>query len=41
MRLVPFGPVLRERADWLEMQGLIEPGQEKEELVVIRAEQPY
>jgi release factor glutamine methyltransferase len=40
-RFVPFGPVLRERADWLEMQGLIEPGQEKEELVVIRAEQPY
>ncbi|MEV7960055.1 HemK2/MTQ2 family protein methyltransferase [Streptomyces sp. NPDC088141] len=40
-RFVPFGPVLRERAGWLEMQGLIEPGQEKEELVVIRAERPY
>ncbi|WP_406384993.1 HemK2/MTQ2 family protein methyltransferase [Streptomyces sp. NBC_01618] len=40
-RFVPFGPVLRERAAWLEMQGLIERGQEKEELVVIRAERPY
>ncbi|WP_405691596.1 HemK2/MTQ2 family protein methyltransferase [Streptomyces sp. NBC_00057] len=40
-RFVPFGPVLRERASWLETQGLIEPGQEKEELVVIRAERPY
>lgn len=39
-RFVPFGPVLRERADWLEGQGLIEHGQEKEELVVIRAERP-
>ncbi|MFJ7947793.1 HemK2/MTQ2 family protein methyltransferase [Streptomyces sp. NPDC096354] len=39
-RFVPFGPVLRERADWLEAQGLIEHGQEKEELVVIRAERP-
>ncbi|MGW6898143.1 HemK2/MTQ2 family protein methyltransferase [Streptomyces sp. NPDC054919] len=39
-RFVPFGPVLRERADWLEAQGLIARGQEKEELVVIRAERP-
>ncbi|MGW3688019.1 HemK2/MTQ2 family protein methyltransferase [Streptomyces sp. NPDC005125] len=39
-RFVPFGPVLRERADWLEAQGLIEHGQEKEELVVVRAERP-
>ncbi|MER7811589.1 HemK2/MTQ2 family protein methyltransferase [Streptomyces sp900116325] len=39
-RFVPFGPVLRERADWLEAQGLIVRGQEKEELVVIRAERP-
>ncbi|MEU1905647.1 HemK2/MTQ2 family protein methyltransferase [Streptomyces hygroscopicus] len=37
-RLVPFGPVLRERAPWLESRGLIAPGEEKEELVVIRAE---
>ncbi|WUQ40499.1 methyltransferase [Streptomyces sp. NBC_00234] len=40
-RFVPFGPVLRGRAAWLEMRGLIEPGQEEEELVVIRAERPY
>ncbi|MCX4734232.1 HemK2/MTQ2 family protein methyltransferase [Streptomyces sp. NBC_01363] len=40
-RFVPFGPVLRERAGWLETQGLIERGQEAEELVVIRAERPY
>ncbi|WP_432037389.1 HemK2/MTQ2 family protein methyltransferase [Streptomyces cucumeris] len=37
-RLIPFGPVLRERAAWLEAVGLIEPDDEKEELVVIRAE---
>ncbi|GGW39862.1 HemK2/MTQ2 family protein methyltransferase [Streptomyces xantholiticus] len=37
-RLVPFGPVLRSRADWLERQGLIAPGEEKEELVIIRAD---
>ncbi|MBO3682534.1 HemK2/MTQ2 family protein methyltransferase [Streptomyces sp. NEAU-YJ-81] len=37
-RLIPFGPVLREQAAWLEARGLIEPGEEKEELVVIRAE---
>ena len=40
-RFVPFGPVLRERAGWLETQGLIEHGQEEEELVVIRAERPH
>lgn len=40
-RLIPFGPVLRERAGWLESRGLIEPGEEKEELVVIRAERPW
>ncbi|MFC9621130.1 HemK2/MTQ2 family protein methyltransferase [Streptomyces sp. NPDC056930] len=40
-RSVPFGPVLRERAGWLEAQGLIEPGQDKEELVVIRAQRPH
>lgn len=39
-RIIPFGPVLRERAPWLEAQGLIAPGQEKEELVVIRARRP-
>ncbi|MEV0343525.1 HemK2/MTQ2 family protein methyltransferase [Nocardia sp. NPDC050713] len=35
---VPFGPVLRGRADWLASIGLIEPGQDKEDLVVIRAD---
>lgn len=37
-RYVPFGPVLRDRSAWLEARGLIAPGEEKEELVVIRAE---
>ncbi|BBJ47302.1 methyltransferase [Streptomyces antimycoticus] len=40
-RLIPFGPVLREQAAWLEARGLIEPGGEKEELVVIRAERAW
>ncbi|MGW4720013.1 HemK2/MTQ2 family protein methyltransferase [Nocardia sp. NPDC004260] len=35
---VPFGPVLRRRADWLESAGLIRPGQRMEDLVVIRAD---
>ncbi|MFS7872693.1 HemK2/MTQ2 family protein methyltransferase [Streptomyces asiaticus] len=37
-RTIPFGPVLREQAPWLEAHGLIAPGETKEELVVIRAE---
>lgn len=37
-RYIPFGPVLRARARWLEARGLIAPGEEKEELVVVRAE---
>ncbi|MER8153566.1 HemK2/MTQ2 family protein methyltransferase [Streptomyces sp. NPDC094472] len=37
-RTIPFGPVLRAQAPWLEAQGLIAPGETKEELVVIRAE---
>ncbi|MET9295650.1 HemK2/MTQ2 family protein methyltransferase [Streptomyces sp. NPDC003077] len=37
-RAVPFGPVMRGRAQWLEARGLIAPGQDKEELVVVRAE---
>ncbi|WP_280456435.1 HemK2/MTQ2 family protein methyltransferase [Nocardia cyriacigeorgica] len=36
---IPFGPIMRSRADWLAEQGLIEPGQRHEELVVIRADQ--
>ncbi|WP_329557469.1 HemK2/MTQ2 family protein methyltransferase [Streptomyces sp. NBC_00696] len=37
-RLVPFGPVLRSRAPWLREQGLVDADEEKEELVIIRAE---
>ncbi|MCX4821222.1 methyltransferase [Streptomyces sp. NBC_01142] len=37
-RCIPFGPVLRSRSGWLEEQGLIGPGEEKEELVIIRAD---
>ncbi|GGO91189.1 HemK2/MTQ2 family protein methyltransferase [Wenjunlia tyrosinilytica] len=37
---VPFGPVLRARASWLEARGLIQPGERTEELVVIRAVRP-
>lgn len=36
----PFGPVLLERAAWLEERGLIDRGQRTEELVVIRADKP-
>ncbi|WP_030727878.1 HemK2/MTQ2 family protein methyltransferase [Streptomyces sp. NRRL F-2890] len=35
---IPLGPVLRQRAPWLRAQGLLEHGQDEEELVVIRAE---
>jgi release factor glutamine methyltransferase len=37
-RTVAFGPVMRQRAGWLARRGLIEDGQEHEELVVIRAD---
>ncbi|MCZ2526403.1 HemK2/MTQ2 family protein methyltransferase [Streptomyces sp. HB2AG] len=36
-RTVPYGPVMRRLAPWLEAGGLVEPGQEHEELVVVRA----
>ncbi|WP_455355739.1 HemK2/MTQ2 family protein methyltransferase [Streptomyces sp. SYSU K217416] len=36
-RYVAFGPVLRARQRWLHSRGLLEAGQNKEELVVIRA----
>ncbi|QGV82199.1 HemK2/MTQ2 family protein methyltransferase [Streptomyces ficellus] len=35
---IPFGPVMARHADWLEEQGLIEPEERKEDLVVIRAQ---
>ncbi|MEU5400238.1 HemK2/MTQ2 family protein methyltransferase [Streptomyces sp. NPDC005963] len=40
-RHVPFGPVLRSRLAWLRHRGLIEAGDEKEELVIIRAERTH
>jgi len=33
---IPFGPVLRSRAAWLQEQGLLSPDQRTERLVVIR-----
>ncbi|MFD5430018.1 HemK2/MTQ2 family protein methyltransferase [Streptomyces sp. NPDC127084] len=35
---LPFGPVMRSRRSWLRGRGLIAPGAQTEELVVIRAE---
>ncbi|MFF3749360.1 HemK2/MTQ2 family protein methyltransferase [Streptomyces sp. NPDC002018] len=35
---VPFGPVMRERLGWLRERGLVDPEDDKEELVTIRAE---
>ncbi|MCX2926932.1 HemK2/MTQ2 family protein methyltransferase [Streptomyces sp. NEAU-W12] len=37
-RRVPFGPVLSARRKWLAGRGLIAPDDEKEELVIIRAD---
>ncbi|KRV49197.1 methyltransferase [Wenjunlia vitaminophila] len=37
-RRIPFGPVLRSRLDWLRTRGLLAPDEDREELVVIRAE---
>ncbi|MFI0538213.1 HemK2/MTQ2 family protein methyltransferase [Streptomyces sp. WSLK1-3] len=37
---VAFGPVLRTREDWLRQRGLLSAADEKEELVVVRAELP-
>jgi len=35
--LIPFGPVMRERAPWLRANGLLGPDQRSEEILVIRA----
>ncbi|MFB7983682.1 HemK2/MTQ2 family protein methyltransferase [Streptomyces vinaceus] len=37
---VPWGPILRSRRTWLEQQGLAAQAEEREELVVIRAQRP-
>ncbi|MFJ4199838.1 HemK2/MTQ2 family protein methyltransferase [Streptomyces sviceus] len=37
---IAFGPVLRTRKDWLRERGLLAAADEKEELVVVRAELP-
>jgi release factor glutamine methyltransferase len=37
-RRIPFGPVLQSRVEFLTRQGLVEPGQRYEDLVVIRAD---
>lgn len=37
---VPFGPIMCELTPWLISTGLIEPGQNREDLVVIRADKP-
>ncbi|MFJ5811159.1 HemK2/MTQ2 family protein methyltransferase [Streptomyces sp. NPDC093093] len=37
---VPWGPVLRSRRAWLEGQGLVPEAEEREELVLVRAQQP-
>ncbi|MGW5281059.1 HemK2/MTQ2 family protein methyltransferase [Streptomyces collinus] len=39
-RWITFGPVLRSREDWLRRSGLLAAADDKEELVVIRAERP-
>ncbi|MER5209817.1 HemK2/MTQ2 family protein methyltransferase [Streptomyces sp. NPDC002838] len=39
-RRIAFGPVLRARQDWLRERGLLSPAEQKEELVVVRAELP-
>ncbi|MFF8594715.1 HemK2/MTQ2 family protein methyltransferase [Streptomyces sp. NPDC015220] len=39
-RWIAFGPVLRARQGWLRERGLLGAAEEKEELVVIRAERP-
>jgi release factor glutamine methyltransferase len=39
-RWITFGPVLRSREEWLRRRGLLAPTEDREELVVIRAERP-
>ena len=37
-QLIPFGPVLRARAKWMESIGMLPVGRREEEIVVIRAD---
>jgi release factor glutamine methyltransferase len=39
-RRIAFGPVLRGRERWLRERGLLPAAEDKEELVVVRAELP-
>ncbi|GGV64247.1 methyltransferase [Streptomyces griseoloalbus] len=39
-RRIAFGPVLRDREHWLRERGLLPPTENREELVVVRAELP-
>jgi release factor glutamine methyltransferase len=39
-REIPFGPVLRSRADWLRGEGLLDPDTVSERIVVLRADRP-
>ncbi|MGV9252746.1 HemK2/MTQ2 family protein methyltransferase [Streptomyces sp. NPDC003697] len=39
-RWIMFGPVMRARQGWLRERGLLSPADEKEELVIVRAERP-
>ncbi|TRW89027.1 methyltransferase [Mycolicibacterium sp. 018/SC-01/001] len=39
-QLIPFGPVMTARADWLTSAGLLPPGRDVERIVVIRADAP-
>lgn len=38
--VIAFGPVMTARAEWLQAQGLIGPGERTEELVVVRGRRP-
>ena len=39
-RWIPFGPVMRARAKWLERTGRLETGRREERLAVVRADRP-
>jgi release factor glutamine methyltransferase len=39
-RVGPLGPLLTQRAEWLQRDGRLQPGIREEELVVVRAQRP-